>query len=128
MEITKNELKELIFLSNDCGMDLKIFKIYFYLFKQKTSLTIEDYVEIYMDLENEYSLFSDYIQMYGPLIEPDIRIFFTTFFIPNKNKVLSYQIKLFEKSNPKTKLLNQNFKFTDNLKVLEIQYPKIKEL
>jgi hypothetical protein len=109
MNLTQNELKELNFLSNDSGIDLKKFKLYFVLFKIKTNMNIKEYVQQYMDLENEYSLFSDYIQKSGPLIEPDIRLFYSVFFIPNYCDSIKSQIKKFEAEQNNYKLLKKDF-------------------
>jgi predicted phosphoadenosine phosphosulfate sulfurtransferase len=109
MNLTQNELKELNFLSNDSGIDLKKFKLYFALFKIKTNMNIEEYVQLYMDLENEYSLFSDYIQKSGTLIEPDIRLFYSVFFIPNYGDSIKSQIKKFEAEHSNCKFLKKDF-------------------
>ncbi len=127
MILNKEELIELSFLSNDSGIDLYKFKLYFCLFKLKTNLDIIQFVQIYMDLENQYSLFSDYVQMSGPLLEFDIRQFYNVYFVPDYDYSLNSQIKNFEESN-KIKFLDKNFNEINQKNYIFCKYPELKSL
>jgi hypothetical protein len=123
MSLTQYELNKLKEIEDELHLNLDNLIIRLYVFKYFTGDNVDVFTKNYLELE-KYKLFWNYHMQSIFLVQPDLRLFYTSYFIPNFEDPIDLQIRNFERDNLEPSIIKDI-----NIKKLKVEIvEKIPEL